>query len=58
MKKNKAHSLRDDLEIAAHAMGLNEIILSLSPRLVTSALAFLAACYGVLFLVRTVVCGG
>ena len=56
MTKNEAHSMRDDLEIAAHAMGLDQFIIAVNPRLVTSALAFLAACYGVLLLVRAVVC--
>lgn len=57
MKKNKAHSLRDDFAVAAHAMGLNELIVAVSPRLVTSALAFIAAMYGALLIVKAVCCG-
>lgn len=56
MKKNEAHSLRDDFAVAAEAMGLNEFIVTVKPRLVTSALGFIGAAYAVLLIVRAVVC--
>lgn len=54
MDKSKAHSMRDDLAVAAHAMGLNELIVAVTPRLVTSAIAAVAAMYAVLLLVKAV----
>lgn len=57
MKKNKAHSMRDDLAVAAHAMGLNELIVPLSARLVASVLGFIAAMYAVMVSLAVVLGG-
>lgn len=57
MDKSKAHSMRDDLAVAAHAMGLNELIVAVTPRLVTSALGFIASMYAVMVLLAVVLGG-